>query len=168
MKKWHGFWLSLFYLAICTTALADTTPQSQKNPVKWIFMFSSPQAKVTHVSTNRYRLVIETPNQTHAFMLNDRPFYLIREIQESGINLWKNFTNSNYNPNKKRIATLIINNEPQEVFLSHYQLVGNNPQFDIESTNTTTLKLSTGTMILFVTASSKPLCNLINELRHKQ
>jgi hypothetical protein len=139
----------------------------QEAKEKWIFMFNSPQAEIIEAKSGTLQLIINDPNKTNIYMLNDRPFYLIRKIEQVGFSLWRGFSQSNYRPNQKIYATILIHNQPIDVFLSHYTFKNNIPTYAIESASTVVaLKPMKGPMIMFVSTDSKPLCNVMNTLRH--
>lgn len=162
--------LTTFCLCASTLVVADTAatpPAAKKYPAKWVFFFKLPKAQIKETSKGKLQLVISDLSQTQVFMLNDRPFYLIRKIRQTGRQVWQSFANSNYKPNAKAPATLVLDTQASEVMLSHFKLAKNSVSYDIKSATVTPLSASKpGSMQLFISADSKPLCNLMNELRH--
>jgi hypothetical protein len=171
MNPWFKLVTSAACLCVSGLCIAANQPAEQRASktakAKWVFMFKGPEAQIKKTKTGTIQLVINDPKDTNVYMLNDRPFYLIRKIQQVGSSLWSGFAKSNYRPNQKIDATVIINNKPNEVRLSHYQWKNGIPTYTIESTSKVApLQPTKGPMIMFVSTESKPLCNLMNELRH--
>lgn len=167
MKIWK-FAVSLLCLMISSATLADTTAADQKqNEPQWIFLLKSTNAQIKETKPNHFQLIVGNLADTKIYMLNDRPFYLIRTIDNQNGSIWGNFAHSNYKPNQKVAATLILGNEVKEIMLSHFQLHGNYVTYDVASNSKTdVLQPSYGPMELFLSMDSRPLCNLMNQLHH--
>jgi hypothetical protein len=162
--------LVYFLTSITTIANPSTINSVKVDPkIKWIYLIKAPEAEISRTQLGHYQLIIKNLNQTDLFMFNDRPFYLIRQFTEDRKNLWEGFTQSNYQPNKTLNATLIIGEQATEIFLSHLQIKNQTIIYDIKSAEKmTSLKPTKGSVVLFVSADSKPLCNMMNELKHNQ
>jgi hypothetical protein len=165
MRKFLNTTLALLCLSAGSLSAADAMPKQA--PPKWIFFFRLPSAQIKQVNPGKFQLVIYDPVKTQLFMLNDRPFYLIRKLSKPGKNLWSDFARSSYDPNKQITATLIFGQKAKEVILSDLELSKGTVTYNIKSANTTPLTATKkNSLEMFTSAESKPLCNFMNEIRH--
>lgn len=116
-----------------------------------------------------YRLSVRQLTQTEIYMLNDRPFYLIREVSQPGRSVWQDLKHFHLDERQKVKAILFYNHAGHEVFLSDFQLHDDVTTYAVAPATTRSVQaFKGGEMQLFMNTTSKPLCNLINEQMHAE
>lgn len=149
--------------------LATITAVAEQDTEQWIFLFKIPQATVKKISDGHYRLSIQQLEKTEIYMLNDRPFYLIRKINRPKDQIWKDMKAFHMDHREKVKAILFYGNAAHEVFLSDYRWRKGEASYVVQpATINPVNELESSEIQFFMNVQSKPLCNLVNEQHHAQ